>query len=279
METNRRDLQAQLDARYSDAPQISDDTPVSDTITAMAGHASCRAFLNAPLPKPVLELLCATALASPTKSDLQQRDIIAVQSPDLRQRINDLVAGQAWVAQAPTILIFCGNNRRQRLLHTWKDIPFTNDHLDAFFNAVGDAAIALGAFVTAAESIGLRCCPVSAVRNEAAAISEMLQLPAHVFPFAGLAVGYPKEQAEISKRLPLRCTLHEDRYQEEGIQEAIQDYDKDRSATQPYAAQRLVGDFGESSDYAWSDDKTRQYSQPERDQFGEFVRAKGFRLD
>ena len=43
------------------------------------------------------------------------------------------------------LLIFCGNNRRQRLWHGWRDKPFANDHLDAFFNASVDAGIALTA--------------------------------------------------------------------------------------------------------------------------------------
>lgn len=65
------------------------------------------------------------------------------------------------------IVVFCGNNRRQRLLHAWHGVPFANDHLDAFFNATADADTALGAFVTAAEALGLGCCPISAVRNTA----------------------------------------------------------------------------------------------------------------
>jgi nitroreductase/FMN reductase [NAD(P)H] len=64
----------------------------------------------------------------------------------------------------PNLLLFCGNNRRQRRIHTLRDRHFANDHLDAFFNAAVDAAIALSAFVIAAEAEGLGVCPVSAVR-------------------------------------------------------------------------------------------------------------------
>ncbi len=31
--------------------------------------------------------------------------------------------------------------------------------------------------------------------------------------------------------------------------------------------------------YTWSEDKARQYSKPERANFGAFIRAKGFRLN
>lgn len=272
-------LQQMFDARYGDAPTLSPDLTKNDLLRSMAGRGACRAFRDEPVPADVLDLLCATALAAPTKSDLQQRDIIILQSPSQRQKLIALTADQAWIANAPMIAVFCGNNRRQRLLHDWHGVPFANDHLDAFFNATADAAIALGAFVTAAEAIGLGCCPISAVRNEAQAVSDLLRLPDHVFPLAGLAIGYPRQPPEISKRLPLRQTCHVDRYQETGLHDAVRAYGRDRAEVQPYAAQRFPEIFGEAEAYGWSDDKVRQYSQPERDGFGDFIRGRGFRLD
>ncbi len=271
-------LKDAIAARYGDAEQF-ELAEGAYALGGMAGRGSCRAFLDRSVPQDVLNTLYAVALASPTKSDLQQRDIILLQAPEQRQALSDLVGGQAWVAKAPMLLVFCGNNRRQRLLHDWHDVPLANDHLDALFNAVGDAAIALGAFVTAAEAMGLGCCPISAVRNEAGAVSDLLGLPPHVFPFAGLALGYPAEEPPISKRLPLQVTCHVDRYDEAGLKEAVAGYDAERLQAQPYAKQRFVEDFGESAHYTWSEDKVRQYSRAERAGFGAYVRAQGFKLD
>ena len=267
-----------LSERYSDFGDVPKGPPDLARLTAMAGRGSCRAFRDDPVPDPVLELLCAVALASPTKSDLQQRDIVLLTSPEARRRLAALVQGQAWVADAPMLIVFCGNNRRQSLLHDWHSVPFANDHLDAFFNAAADAAIALGAFVTAAETMGLGCCPISAVRNEAEAVSELLELPERVFPFAGLAIGYPKERPEVSKRLPLTVTCHRNVYREDDLQQTVRDYDRDRAKAQPYTSQRFTDTFGVSETYGWSEDKVRQYSRAERADFGAFVRAKGFKL-
>jgi len=266
-------------ARYSDAPAPEEPVPNSGLLHSMAARGSCRRFLDKPVPSAWVKILCATALAAPTKSDLQQRDIVLLQSTEVRQRLVDLVSGQAWVADAPMIAVFCGNNRRQRLLHEWHDVPFANDHLDAFFNATGDAAIAMGAFVTAAEALGLGCCPISAVRNEAAAVSALLTLPDHVFPFAGVAFGFPHQDPVISRRLPLRATCHIDRYQEDRLKEDVTRYDTERAGMQPYAKQRDPGRFAVSDSYSWSEDKVRQYSQTERGDFGEYVKSSGFRLD
>lgn len=275
----RSELQNFLEARFSDAPRVSSEMPQSDLLHSMAGRGSCRSFRDDQIPDHVLDILCAVALASPTKSDLQQRDIILLRSPDVRARLARLVSGQDWVASAPMIVVFCGNNRRQRLLHQWHGLPFANDHLDALFNAASDAAIALGAFVTAAESLGLGCCPISAVRNKARSVSDLLDLPDHVFPFAGLAVGYPSESPTISTRLPLSVTCHTDRYQEDDLQSAVENYDKARGRVQPYARQRSTDIYGITDDYGWSDDKVRQYSLEERADFGAYVRAQGFCLD
>lgn len=277
-ETSRK-LHDALLQRFADTPATSLQAPLAELLISMAQRGSCRDFKDEPVPAELLDFLCAVALASPTKSDLQQRDIVLLKSSRQRARLTELVSGQAWVSGAPMLVVFCGNNRRQRLLHDWYDIKFANDHLDALINATADAAIALGAFVTAAEALGLGCCPISAVRNEAEAVSDLLGLPSHVFPFAGLALGFPAHPPQISKRLPLKATCHVDRYQEENLQNAVREYDNARRAAQPHQTQRFVDQFGTSHDYGWSEDKVRQYSKPERADFGQFIRRKGFCLD
>ena len=271
-------LRHALRTRFADAPDVDPETPGLSPLADMAARGCHRAFLDKPVDPALLSVLCAVALSAPTKSDLQQRDIVIVADAEVRRRLDALVETQAWVAAAPAFLVFCGNNRRQRQVHAWRGRPFANDHLDAFFNAAVDAAITLAAFVTAAEAAGFGCCPVSAVRNRAQAVSDLLGLPHHVFPVAGLAIGWPSGASEISPRLPLAATVHVDRFDETDLRQQVEDYDRRRAAVQPYARQRFVEDFGPSEPYGWSEDKARQYAKPERPDFGGFVRRKGFDL-
>jgi nitroreductase len=249
----------------------------------LAARGVVRSFTAEPVPSDLLRRLCALALCAPTKSDLQQRDIIIVDDAALNEKILAPLAegriGQPWLKSVPALLIFCGNNRRQRLWHDWRGIPFANDHLDAFFNAGVDAGIALTAFVLAAEAQGLGTCPISAIRNRAQAISDLLHLPQHVFPVAGLAVGWPSSAPKQSMRLPLDVTVHRNGYSEDGLREAVEDYDRRREAAQPYREQRYVDQFGKAERYGWSEDKARQYAVPERADFGAYIRARGFKLD
>ena len=273
------DLKSELQRRFGEDVSVLSGLDGNETLTRMARRGSCRSFEATPVGGDMLRALCAVALSSPTKSDLQQRDIVIVENPALRAEIDALVSGQAWVRDAPSLLIFCGNNRRQRQIHEMREIAFANDHLDAFFNAAVDAGIALSAFVTAAEAAGLGCCPISAIRNEAQAVSDLLGLPDHVFPVAGLAVGYPNAPPEVAMRLPLSVTVHMDRFSEDGIADEIDGYDAAREAVQPYAVQRSEDRYGRAEQYGWSEDKARQYGLSERADFGDFVRRKGFKLD
>ncbi len=248
----------------------------------MAGRGSCRNFTGEPVPPQIIETLCALSLCAPTKSDLQQRDIVVVDGETPRKKLHQMLTsgplGQSWISGSPNLLVFCGNNRRQRLIHEWRQKPFVNDHLDAFFNATVDAAIAMANFVVAAEAAGLGCCPISAIRNKADEVSKVLLLPDYVFPVVALAIGWPKNKPKISLRQPLSVSLHKDIYREENLQNTIAAYDKRRAGVQPYAKQRYVQDFGQASTYGWSEDKARQYAKPERENFGEFVRSKKFKL-
>ena len=135
-------------------------------------------------------------------------------------------------------------------------------------NAAVDAGIVMTTFIHAAEAAGLGCCPISSVRNRAQAVSDLLGLPDWVFPLAGLCVGYPAEAGTITSRLPLDVTVHVDRYDENGIAAKIDSYDRRRDARQPYPKQRDVERFGKAEFYGWSEDKARQYAEPQRADFG-----------
>lgn len=253
------------------------------TWSLLARHGSCRAFTDEPISPGLIETLAALALSAPTKSDLQQRDIVIITDPALRSRIDELLTtgplAQSWISGAPAMVILCGNNRRQRRVHEMRGIPFANDHLDAFFNAAVDAGIALAAFVVAAEAAGLGCAPISAVRNHAEEISRLLALPQHVFPVAGIGLGWPARESRISPRLPLSATVHRDRFSDDDIATRIDDYDRRRHAIQPMSQQRGVETFGRADFYGWSEDKARQYGSPERADWGAYVRSRGFNLD
>jgi nitroreductase len=267
-----------IEHRFGESCAVDAGLPGLDGLFRIADHRVKRHYTDQPVTPELIRMLCALALSSPSKSDLQQRDIVVLHDAKQRARIANFFPGDPWMAKAPVFLVFCGNNRRQRQLHTWRGIPFANDHLDPFFNAAVDAAIALGTFIAAAETVGLGCCPISVIRNHAEAVSEIIGLPDHVFPVAGMTVGWPAHHREISLRLPLATTVHIDRFSDANVREQVEGYDKRRQAVQPIRQQRDVAVHGEAKEYGWSEDKARQYAKPDRDDFGAYVRKRGFKL-
>jgi nitroreductase len=273
------ELEDKLRYRFGATPTVPPavvDAPLSH---ALAGRGSCRSFRDRPVDRELLQSLAALALCAPSKSDLQQADLVLATDPGLRAALAATVPNQPWVAAAPALVVVCGNNRRQRQLHALRGHAFANDHLDAFFNAAIDGAIVLAAFVLAAEAVGLGTCPISGFRDRPQEVAELLGLPEHDFPVAGIGLGYPAAEPQVSLRLPLTLTVHENRWSETDIGARYVAYDARRRELQPYARQRAEARFGHAADYSWSEDKARQYAEPQRDDFGAFVRARGFRLD
>ncbi len=275
-----RKLTAALAERYGTAFEVPQTLAGIEALNTLAARGSCRWFREEPLPHDLLEALSAIALSAPSKSDLQQRDIIILRDPDRLNAVKALMTDQDWIQKVPSMVIICANNHRQRRMHEWHGRSFENDHLDAFFNASVDAGIALASFVHAAEAAGLGSCPISSIRNRSAEVSDLLGLPDHVFVVAAVAVGYPQfPEPRISMRLPVTATIHTDRFSSEGLQEDVAAYDAARNAHRPVQSQRQTEQFGQVDPYTWSDDKTRQYIAVERADFGAFIRSKGFTLD
>ena len=247
-------------------------------LARIAEHRSIRRYAATPVAPELLRLLLACALSAPTKSDLQQADIIHVADTGKRRRIVATIPDMPWILEAPVFLVFCGNNRRIRHIGAWRGKPFANEHLDHFMNAAVDAGMVMMNFIRAAEAAGLGTCPISAVRNAVDTVSRELELPEGVFPLAGLCVGYPATPGHISPRLPLEVTVHTDRYDETRLREQVDAYDRRRHAHHPYGKQRRTAQFGEAEFYGWSEDKARQYAEPERADFGAYIRRQGFSL-
>ena len=272
-------IRAALFKRFGEQFEIDPQLAGLPELASIAAHRVQRRYDARPIVPTLLRLLCACALSAPSKSDLQQADILIVHDAAKRDAISGLLPEMPWTRQAPVFLVFLANGRRIPELFKHRGRQFPNDHLDLFFNASVDAALVLMNFVRAAEAVGLGCCPISVIRDHAAKISELLELPDKVIPVAGLCVGWPVEESGISARLPLGLTVHEDRFDDDDLAAQVDKYDHRRHAQWPYRNQRDTARFGRAEFYGWSEDKARQDAVPQRSDFGAFVQGKGFHLD
>lgn len=265
-------------ARFGETFNVPEGLPNASELFRMLTHSSHRRWTEQSIDADLLKLLFACALSAPSKSDLQQADIIQVTDREKIKAIASLIPDMPWINDAPVFLVFCGNNRRIRQIGEWRGKPFVNEHLDHFMNAAVDAGLVLAQFIRAAEAVGLGTVPVSAVRNYSRETSDLLGLPDAVFPIAGLCVGYPVEGGRIIPRLPLSTTVHTDRFDEAAVRAQIDEYDQRRHTLFPLRKQRYSSRYPDVDFNGWSEDKARHYSMPERDNFGEYIRAQKFSL-
>jgi nitroreductase/FMN reductase [NAD(P)H] len=270
-----------IETRFGLPTQAGRDRPAEGVVAQLLAHRTHRRYKPDPIPDDLLEIVLAAALSAPSKSDLQQVAVIVVRDREKQATIGGWIPDMPWIATAPLFLVFCGDHRRlRRVSAELRERPFPNDTLDMFMNAAVDAGLVLQSFIVAAEAMGLGCCPISVVRNHVEKLAALLELPPGVFPVAGMTVGYPSQPGWISMRLPPALTVHTDRYDDTALTAELESYDRRREARHatPRDSQRYADRFGYTEPYGWSEDKARQYSVPERHNFGPFIRRHGFGL-
>ncbi|MGH1441773.1 MAG: nitroreductase family protein [Cellvibrionaceae bacterium] len=267
-----------LKVRFNENFDIDENLKGLNTLAKMTSRSVHRNYTDHPIDPNLLRFLCACALSCPSKSDLQQADILIVKDPEKRQALSRLLPDQTWLQTAPDVLIFLANGRRLVEIAKLRKKPFPNNHLDLFFNASIDAGIALTSFIHAANAVGLGTCPISVIRNHSEQISDLFNLPERVIPIAGLCIGWPISKNNITPRLSLKNTVHENSYNEKNLEHSIEKFDLRRMKTHSLKP-RDPEKWGETKFYSWSEDKARQFSVPNCADFGRFVRSKGFNLD
>jgi FMN reductase [NAD(P)H] len=273
--------EAEWRARFGDETGVPREVPEVPWLRQILMRRTHRRYADRPVAEPLLRLLLAAAFSASSKSDFQQASVIRVEERARRDRLAALVPDMPWIGEAPVFLVFCGDARRLDRLGELHGHQADNGRFEGCFNAAVDAALVLQTFILAAETVGLGCCPISAIRNHPSAVAEILDLPDKVFPLAGLCVGHPAAAGHISMRLPLEVTCHLDRYDDARLAAGVAAYDRRRDTRYsiPREQQRSPEIFGQAAFYGWSEDKARQAARPEGQDFPAYLRARGFSLE
>lgn len=251
------------------------------TLTTLLEHRTHRQYTGETIAPAMLNQILAATFSAPSKSDLQQVSLIHLASPTKRQAAADLVPSMPWIGDCAEFFVFCADGRRIKRITEMRGKPFNNENLDNFLAAVCDVGLAMQAFITAAESLGLGCCPISVIRDKMAAFADLLALPDRVIPVAGMCLGHPAREGFVSARLPLDVMCHTDTYDDTQLEAQISAYDqlRDKRFSLPVERQKYTEEFGIAQFYGWSEDKARQMAKPERKNVTGFVREHGFSLD
>lgn len=201
-------------------------------IDVMHAHFSCRSFAREPVHDELLETLIEAGTRASTSSNMQAYTIISVTEPELKLRLIGLCADQKQIHESAVFLAFCADLYRLKLCARMQGVEdFDLGVAEAMVVAVVDTALVMENVAVAAESVGLGICMIGALRNHPFEVREALFLPKHVFPLAGMCLGWPAEQHEPKPRLPLDAVWHRNRYRsDQELHALIEAYDSIMSA-------------------------------------------------
>ena len=269
-----------IGARFAIETDRGGGIAATETIEGVLSRRSLRRYDDRAVPDALLDVLLACAQSAPTKSNLQQYSIVVVSDAAVRASLQPLCPATDWLETCPVFLVFCADMRRNRRITGFRGYDHANNNMDTLLNGIVDAAVAMQCFISAAESTGLGCAPISEVRNRIAEVSDVLGLPDGVFPIAGLTVGWPARPGYVNQRLPTSVVIHRDRYDDTSLEAEIADYDQRRHDIFPIppTSQRHADKYGVAEICTWSENVARQLSVPERAGFREFLVSRGFDL-
>src|SRR3977135_3067627 len=101
-----------LAERFGEACPVDADLRGLDELARISGHRVHRRFLPRAVEPKLMRLLCACALSAPSKSDLQQADIVVVRDQAKQSASAALIPDMPWIADAPVFLVFLADAGR-----------------------------------------------------------------------------------------------------------------------------------------------------------------------
>ena len=260
------------------------NNPVLETLLS---HRSIRLYKDTPVSEEALDLILEAAQRAPTGSNMQSYSIIVIDDRDRREKLCALCANQRFVAECGVLLVFCADMSRLIEVCKRQGYRYRADHLNTILFATEDAVIACQNAAVAAESMGFGTCMAGVVRRRPQAISDLLELPRHVFATVGLAIGVAGEDSGLKPRLPRRVIVSRNRYSTRHQEEDLVEYDRTMGHTGIYHGRmepitEVDPDLKETftdETYGWFEHTARRLAganQEEKRGLGQFLVGKGF---
>lgn len=243
---------------------------MNETIETILNHRSIRKFKDKPLSDKEIHTLVTAAQHASTSSFVMAYTIIGVTDPNIKAELRK-VSGQKYVENNGHLFVFCGDLHRVQDRISQEeagDMVQNIESTEQFIVSTIDATLAAQTMSIAAESLGMGICYLGSLRNDIHRVNELLELPDHVVPLFGLAVGYPNHDPEVKPRLPFEVVYHENKYKPvEAQSQLIDEYDDKLKA---YYESRS---FNQKLD-TWSKQMTRKYKNATRMDVGPYIQSK-----
>ena len=235
---------------------------MNETIKLLQNHRTYRQFdPHYQLPNDQLQAILDAARQAPSWMNGQAYSIIVIDDPAIREQLVRWNPGNPHIAASSVFLLFLADLQRTKQVAEAKSTPYRIDEgYQPLLIATTDASIALQTAAIAAESLGLGTVISGSVRKDSRKIAELLDLPAYVYPVAGLSIGKPIVDMAVKPRIPEAAVVHYNGYQPYPY-DVIDAYDETMTA------------FGEARETkSWSDKFAGFYSHVPDQGFDQFLK-------
>ncbi|HSJ36964.1 MAG TPA: NADPH-dependent oxidoreductase [Planococcus sp. (in: firmicutes)] len=240
-------------------------------IELMKSHASVRDYKEEQLARGEVEELIGAAQHAATSHFVQAYSVIWVTDSEKRKKLGELSKNPKQMEGAGAVFLMCADYNRLKHAVDMQGESIVFDQAENLLVAVTDVGLMAQNLALAAESKGYGICYIGGVRNNMAAISELVGLPEGVFPIYGLTVGVPNEKNEVKPRLPVEAILHENNYDEEKYKRILPAYDK--------TILDYYGSRGSNQKTAsWSQQMADFLKKPRRPDLKGVLASKGFKF-
>ncbi|WP_163530123.1 oxygen-insensitive NADPH nitroreductase [Halobacillus ihumii] len=242
---------------------------MNETIETLLNHRSIRKFTDKKLTDEQIHTIIKAAQQASTSSYMMAYTIIGITDPDKKAALAE-VSGHPHVTQNGHLLIFCADLKRpvaQAESEQYEASLANLENSEHFLVAAIDAALAAQNAAIAAESMGLGMCYLGSIRNNLERTDEILELPKHVIPLFGMAIGTPDHKPELKPRLPISAVYAENKYPS---------YEEDVAAFDQEIAGYYQSRSTNTRKDTWSEQMIRRFTKPMRMDVTDLVQKKGF---
>ncbi|MGA9231757.1 MULTISPECIES: oxygen-insensitive NADPH nitroreductase [unclassified Exiguobacterium] len=248
---------------------------MNETIEHLLNHRSIRKFKEHQLDEQTIELLIQSAQAASTSSYQQAYAIVGIEDLEKKQQLVEVASGQSYVADNSYFFVFCIDYHKHMLAAEIANgsVADTVETTEALIVGAVDAGLAAQNLVVAAESLGYGTVYIGSLRNDARKVSELLELPSHVVPLFGVAVGLPDQQPGKKPRLPMEAIFHRNTYTNDNkMRELLEQYEAETSS---YYGERTDGARTEG----WVYQMAASMKEPKRTYLRKFLQDKQLSQD
>ncbi|ARU60196.1 nitroreductase A [Tumebacillus avium] len=242
---------------------------MNPTIDLLQGHRSIRKFKPTPLSDEQKQAIIQSAQMASSSSNIQAYSVIGVTDPELKKELARLAGNQSYVEECGLFLVWCADLYRLQQACAKHGVDMQHQYVESFLVSTVDVSLAAQNAAVAAEALGLGIVYIGGIRQNPAAVTELLKLPKLVYPVFGMCVGVPDQEPFHRPRLSTPSVYHENTYQPSQIAQGIEDYDQ---TMRDYYHERSGGKM----DTTWSKQISEKYAHPSRAHMRAFLDDQGF---